>query len=343
MKRVGFLIEQIADMENLRLAFYKAQSGKEAKNPVLAYRAKLESNLLDLREQLVAGDVRVGNYHLFKIYDPKERTICAADFSERVLHHALMNVCAPFFERQFICSTCANRVGKGVYYALNIAHKAMERYRFVAKLDVRKYFDSIHHDVLLKQLNRIFKDSRLLTIFEQIVHSYAVVEGRGLPIGNLTSQYFANFYLSGLDHYVKEKLQVAEYVRYMDDMLLFGNDKGVLKQQVYHVQLYANNLLKVELKPPLLQLTSHKTAFLGYSLKGAVIGLTNRSKRRFAAKYRMANKMLKEGTWDEKQYQEHILPLFAFVRHAYSKKYRKRILCKVESVEGISVRPGLTA
>ncbi len=343
MKRAGFLIEQIADMDNLRLAFYKAQRGKEAKNPVQAYRANLGSNLLDLREQLLTGNVRVGNYHLFKIYDPKERTVCAAGFSERVLHHALMNVCDPFFERQFIYSTCANRVGKGVYFALDIAHKAMMHYRFVAKLDVRKYFDSIHHAELLKQLNRIFKDERLLSVFEQIVRSYAVTEGRGLPIGNLTSQYFANFYLSGLDHYVKEKLQVAEYVRYMDDMLLFGDDKELLRQQVHNVQLYANIQLRIELKPPLLQLTSHKTAFLGYSLKGAVINLTNRSKRRFAAKYRMADKMLEDGTWNEKQYQEHILPLFAFVRHAYSKQYRNSIIHKVESVEGASGRPGLTA
>lgn len=343
MKRAGFLIEQIADMENLRLAFYKAQKGKADKRQVQAFRANLENNLLNLRKQLLVGNVRVGDYHLFKIYDPKERIVCAAEFSERVLHHALMNVCAPYFERQFIYSTCANREGKGAYFALDIAHKAMMHYRFVAKLDVRKYFDSIHHEVLILQLRRIFKDATLLSVFEQIVRSYAVTDNRGLPIGNLTSQYFANFFLSGLDHFAKEKLLVAEYVRYMDDILLFGDDKELLRLQVHHILLYANNRLLLEMKPPLLQLTSYKTAFLGYSLRGAKIGLTNRSKRRFVAKYQVARKMLNGGAWDEKQFQEHILPLFAFVRHAYSKQYRNRIIRMVEGVEGASTRPGLTA
>lgn len=331
MKRTGFLIEQVADIDNLRFAFYKAQRGKGETDEIFRYREKLDENLLKLREELLAGSVKVGDYHLFKIFDPKERVICAAAFRERVLHHALMNICAPYFEKHFIATTYANRKGKGVYKALEEAFSAINRYKYVAKLDVRKYFDNIGHTILMEQLCRLFKDSKLLQVLRDIVDSYHVQRGKGLPIGNLTSQYFANYYLSGIDHYAKERMHIPVYVRYMDDIMAFGEDGEVLKAQIKAIQDEADARLQLTMKPPLIQTTEKPTAFLGYRLSKYKVGLTQRSKRRFARKYVSATKAMEYAEWSEREVQAHILPLFAFARHAYTKQYRKEIIDRVAS------------
>lgn len=206
-------------MGNLELAFYKAQKGKVGRLEVAAYRKNLRPNLRKLQEQILAGEVEIGKYNYFTVYDPKKRQICAAPFAQRVLHHALMNVCHPHFEEKQIADSYASRVGKGTYAALERAKAFNRRYSWFLKLDVRKYFDSLDHSMIRIQLRRLFKDRLLLHIFDQITDSYCVEEGRGVPIGNLTSQYFANHYLSPADHFAKEKLKIKAYARYMDDMV----------------------------------------------------------------------------------------------------------------------------
>lgn len=331
MKRVGYLIEQIADMDNLRLAFFKAQRGKGIKKEVDDYRKKLDTNLLQLRKELLDGKVNVGCYHLFKIYDPKERMVCAATFRERVLHHALMNVCAPVFERHFVETTYANRTNKGTYKALDTAFKAINKYPYVAKLDVRKYFDHIDHAILMTLINKLFKDRRLLNILRQIIQSYCVEQGKGIPIGNLTSQYFANYYLSPIDHYAKEELKIPIIVRYMDDILMFDNEYESLKEKVVAFQQVVETRLLLALKPPILQKTEIPISFLGYQISKHKIGLTLRSKKRFKKKYKAIVKAKGNDNYSEQEIQAHLLPLFAFVQHGYTKQYRKRILKEVTS------------
>lgn len=330
MKRAGYIMEQVADMDNLMLAFYKAQRGKVCKREVIDYRANLQDNLSALRAELLSGKMQVGRYHTFTIYDPKQRQICAAAFGERVLHHALMQVCHEYFERHLIHHTYATRPGKGTYAALDEAHRCAVHYRYVAKLDVRKYFDSIDHDILKAKLARLFKDKMLLNALYRIIDTHETTPGRGLPIGNLTSQYFANYYLSGLDHYVKEQLRVAGYVRYMDDMLLFGDERAILIEQVREVEHYAAGKLILGVKPPLLVSTSQGVSFLGYRLQGLRIGLNSRSRNRFAHKMGVYARLMEEGRWSEVEYRDHIVPLLAFVQHGYTHRYRKRIIEKVE-------------
>ena len=172
MKRACHLMERICELDNLYFAYYKANKGKTFDAGAIDFRKNLSENITKLQHQLLSGNVSVGNYHYFTICDPKIRQICAADFSERVLHHALMNVCHPYFEKQLIFDTYATRINKGTYAALERARKAMKKYRYVVKMDVRKYFDSITHDVLMRKLKHIFKDKQLLDIFEQIINSY---------------------------------------------------------------------------------------------------------------------------------------------------------------------------
>ena len=330
MKRFGNLVGQIADFDNLALAFHKAQKGKKAQKEVVAYREKLHENLRILSEQIMTGNVDVGDYRHFTIIDPKKREICAAAFGERVLHHAVMNVCDPFFERNLIFDTYATRKDKGVYAALEKAHKAMPKYAYVAKLDVRKYFDSISHNILKSLLERLFKDRVLLTILGKIIDSYQTVPSKGLPIGNLTSQYFANFYLSGLDHYAKEVLRVPVYIRYMDDILLFAEKKDDVFEFTHGIVAYANCNLGLELKPPVIIKTSQSVSFLGYRLHGHSIALNGRSRKRFLRKMRLYGNLLRNDKWDERTYFEHITPLLSFVLWAYTKQYRRRVMQTTE-------------
>ncbi len=148
MKRAGGLMALVAEPENLRRAFLKAASGKRGKADCLAFQARLDENLGTLREELLAGKVRVGDYHLFTIFDPKERTICAASFGQRVLHHAVMAVCEPVLERAAVFDSYACRKGKGRLAAVERAGGYARRHEWFLKMDVRKYFDSIHHGTL---------------------------------------------------------------------------------------------------------------------------------------------------------------------------------------------------
>ncbi len=330
MKRVGDLIEKIADLDNLMLAFHKAAKGKRGRKEVIEYEKGLENNLFGLSQDLLSASVKVGNYEYFQIRDPKLRIICAASFPERVLHHALMNVCHAYFERQFIHTTYATRPEKGTYKALDRARKAFKHYPYVAKFDVRHYFDSIDHSILKVKLARIFKDKAVLKIFERIIDSYHAKElDKGLPIGNLTSQYFANYYLSGFDHWCKETLKAKEYIRYMDDFLVFASNRDEIADLARQIGEYISVNLNLELKPAVLETTERGVSFLGYRLKENNVLLNSRSKRRLNSKMVLYENLLSKQIWNEQQYREHITPLLSFSMYAHSKGLRRRIISTV--------------
>lgn len=325
-KRASNLLQLIADPDNLRLAFWKARKGKSYSKEVEAYRKDLETNLSILRGQILRGDVEVGQYRYFKVYDPKERQICASAFSEQVLHHALLNICHEHFERLQIADSYASRKDKGTYAAIAKAKGHTRRYAFYLKLDVRKFFESIEHTVLKQQLKGLFKDPYLLTIFDAIIDSYTAHPNRGVPIGNLTSQYFANHYLCGLDHFIKEDLGIKAYVRYMDDMILWHDDKDILKQAHQAIKQYVQTELLSELKPEQLNRTSLGLPFLGYKIFPHSMKLTQRSKQRFIRKMRYLDENHHSGIWSESVCQRRVLPLLAFVEHADTKGFRKALL-----------------
>ena len=195
----------------------------------LLFRMKVDCNLEEIRRGLENETARIGAYSYFTIKDPKERIICAASFPERIIHHAVMNICEPYFERFQIFHSYACRKGKGQHAALLSAFHYAKSSPFFLKMDVRKYFDSIDHEILFNRLTRLFKDHRLLDLLSRIIDSYHTAPGKGVPIGNLTSQYFANHYLASFDHYVKETLGVKRYIRYMDDMLFFSSSPSDLR------------------------------------------------------------------------------------------------------------------
>ncbi len=288
---------------------------------MIAYTRHLDRNIAELQQQIGAGSVEVGNYRRFMIRDPKERVICAAPFAQRVLHHALMNVCGDLMDRRQIYDSYACRVGKGSYAALERAVTFHRRYEWCVKMDVRKYFDSIDHVVLKKQLYRLFKEPALLKCFYDIIDSYEVMPERGLPIGNLTSQFCANHYLCGLDHYVLEELSPGAYVRYMDDMVMYGNDRSLLRRQALAVERYLREELHLTLKVLDIRPTRLNTQFLGYRLSKGAMLLSRRSMKRYKSKLKLYHAFYNEGVWDETDLQRHLMPLVSFVVRAESLRF----------------------
>jgi len=316
MKRAGYLMRNIADTANLYLAFVKARKTKQAQSTVLDYEKCLDANVCQLKNQLLTNSVVVGNYHYFTISDPKVRQICAAPFGERVLHHALMNVCHPFFDKHLISDTYATRKNKGTYSALDRARQYAHAYSYYVKMDIRKYFDNIDHGILKQQLSGLFKDQALLAVFDMIINSYHVGETKGVPIGNLTSQYFANHYLSAADHFAKENLKIPAYIRYMDDMLFFGNNKSELLLKTKLFVGFVEQTLQLGFKPIVYASTTEGVVFLGYKIYPHHVKLNLRSKTRFKTKMIEYDNNLQLGKWNPYQYQQHVMPLLAFAQYA---------------------------
>ena len=330
MKRAGNLMKRIAEMGNLRQAFLKARKGKEWKAEVLELRSDLDSKLSEMRRRLIDETLLVGDYHYFTIHDPKERRICAASFLERVLHHAIMNVCEPEFERVAIHDSYACRRGKGLHKAVGCAINFVRNHAFFLKMDIGKYFDSIDHDVLLEMLTRRFKDRALMRLFQRIIHSYQTAPGKGLPIGNLTSQHFANFYLGAMDRHVKESLHCRGYLRYMDDFIVFGDRTDYLKGMLAGVKEYLHDTLKLRLKEmPFINRTRHGLEFLGLRLLPDAACLTRSAKRRFLAKWRRNEAERASGGISELDAQRRATSLFSYVEHARTLGLRLSALSEI--------------
>jgi hypothetical protein len=327
MKRVGHLLERIAEPENLRLAFWKAARGKRAKVEVRQFQAGLADELRRMRDGLLAGDYPIGCFHRFIVHDPKERVIHAAAFPERVLHHAIMNVCEPVFERAAIYDSYACRKGKGQWAALARAGRFAHGAAFFLKLDIRKYFDSVAHERLLILLDKRFKDERLLAWFSRLIRCYETLPGCGLPIGSLTSQHLANFYLTPLDQFVKEILRRRGYVRYMDDFVIWGACGGELEQIKVAVEEFLAAELRLALKPwPYINRTSQGMDFLGCRVYPGYSTLNRRSRRRFRAKLARYEERFEVGEWDEANLQRHVMALLGFAAQARSWSFRHRVL-----------------
>ncbi|MBT3193722.1 MAG: reverse transcriptase [Verrucomicrobia bacterium] len=329
MKRAGNLYDRIADPENLRLAFLKAIRGKRGKADVLKYGASLDANLRLLRDQLLSHAVDVGHYHFFTVQDPKERVICAASFPERVLHHAIMNVCEPVLERYAIHDSYACRTGKGMHAAVLRAQAFTRQYPWYLKLDIRQYFASIDHATVMAMLERRIKDKAVLALCRQILATYETAPGRGLPIGNLLSQHLANFYLGHLDHWVKETLRVHGYVRYMDDFVLWADDKATLKAHLAAVRAFVASELKLDLKDNVqLNRCTRGLPFLGYRVFSNRLVLGPRARRRFALKLRGYEQEWLTGTWSEADLARHMEALLSYVRFADTLELRKWIVAQ---------------
>lgn len=316
---------QILHFDNLRNAFLKAARGKTEKETVKDFRHSLDERLEEIAKKLSDASFEFDHYHFFTIYDPKKRLICAAPFPARVVFHALMNVCEPVFERWQIYDSYACRKGKGTYKAIERAKFYAGKYQWFVKLDVKKFFDSINHDVLKQSLSRLFKEPLLLRILADIVDSHGSSSGQGLPMGNLTSQFFANHYMAMADHYAKEHLKVCAMVRYMDDVLFFHNDKEELKMLATEFETFLSEALRLQLHPSVLNRTAMGIPYLGYVIYKNRIRLNQRSRKRFKRKVAELDEAWQTGRMDEHECVERMQAAIAFIHKADARNFCKKL------------------
>ncbi|MBW4465473.1 MAG: RNA-directed DNA polymerase [Pegethrix bostrychoides GSE-TBD4-15B] len=281
MKRHGYLWPQIMTFENLLIAARKAQKGKRFRENVLEFNYSLEAQLFQLQQQLQTKTYQPGAYRTFEVKEPKPRLISAAPYRDRVVHHALCNVILPIFERSLIPDTYANRVGFGTHRALRRFTQFARANRYVLQCDIRKYFPSIDHAILKALIRRKIKCPDTLWLIDTIIdhsnpqepvlHAFpgddllTATRRQGLPIGNLTSQFFANIYLNGFDHFVIDQLQAKQYLRYVDDFALFSDHQSLLAEARIAIEDYLVGL-RLKIHPIKSQLfeTRIGASFVGF-------------------------------------------------------------------------------
>ena len=338
MRRLGNIFERVIDRENLALAFCKVCKGKRFRKDIKSFSSSLEENLNLLHSELENGCFRFGEYNLFKIYDPKERVIAAAPVRDRIVHHALIQIIGEKIEKSLVDKSYACRKGKGQWVAVNEAKRLAEKFKWCLKLDIKSFFDEINHEILYRTLSRKIKDKKVLLLIKQLIDGYNTEEGKGLPIGNLTSQYFANLYLDKFDRWFSQIEYEGKYfslpiVRYMDDILVFG-DHDILKKVYREVPVFLDRELKLSINNKGgLHRTKRGVDFLGTRVFPNRIMLAKRSKKRFAKKVKLLDELFELNEISERRYQTQMTQLFAFVKKCNSFDFRKKIILDEEARE----------
>lgn len=316
MKRQGGQAELLFSFENLYLAFKKAfRATKTAESFYFAYH--VENEIFSLQSDLSTGAYLPGNYRYFSIYDPKERIISVAPFRDRVVHHALINILEPLYERCFIHDSYATRKNKGTHLASRRAQKFCRQNTWYLKMDIQKYFDSIKHKHLMAILSRKIKDPLFLNLCHRIIAKGG--DGiKGLPIGNLSSQFFANVYLNPFDYWIKESLRIKNYLRYMDDFILFHNDKNYLRELSKKISNYLAEQLNLNIKFACINRTSQGLPFLGLRIFPALVRIRKENLKRTQRRVKMRRKEYEKGLLSEEPYGQSLGSLYALT--AYWKK-----------------------
>lgn len=304
MKRLKISLEDVAAYDNLLNAAVKAARAKRNRRAVQQFFSDLDARLLHLREDILAQQVPYGRYREFRIFDPKPRQIRAACFEDRVLHHAVMNPAAPVLDKAIVPTSFACRKGRGSHRAVRYAQQQMRKYPVVVKTDIEQYFSSIDHNTLMALIRRKFKGRRFLGLIEKIVSENG--PGKGLPIGALTSQWFANFYLDGLDRFILGHKKVMAHTRYMDDTLFWCSSRQEARECMDQVREFVKDRLRLGVKEQVTQINpSHQgITFCGYRVFPGRIGLTRRKKKRYRMMKEKWETLFKAGLIDEYRLQQ---------------------------------------
>lgn len=326
MRRAKGLCERVCHRDNLLVAVRRALRGKRGKPDARAYVADLERNLNALAAELRGGLLTVGRSTQFAIHDPKERLITAPFFAERVLHHAIMNVCEPEFERRLIHHTYACRRGKGQFAGLAAARRFASGHGWFLQMDVRKFFESIPKDNLLDRLERVFAEREVLSWFRQIVLAHEPGSLRGLPIGSLISQHCANLYLDGVDRVVTQGQRSGAYVRYMDDFVAWSGDRERLRsiRDAVEEQLRADGMA-FKTKPSWNR-TERGMNFLGHRVLPGRVEVSRISRIRYTRKVRGIGKALASGVLTESEAQAKLTACTAFASYFGGADWRRHAI-----------------
>ena len=336
MKRAGNLFYPTVALSNLWLAAHKAWRGKKDKPRIAAFYFNVEEELLRLQQELITKNYTPQPFRTFMVFEPKRREIAAADFRDRVVHHAICNILEPHFENTLIHDTYACRVGKGTHVAVARAQHFSRRFPYFLKCDIRKYFASMDHNILKHLLARHIKDRRMLALLEVIIDHAPPnsTSGKGVPIGNLTSQHFANLYLGELDHFLKDHLGVRGYVRYMDDFLIFDWSKKRLHILHTKIQAFLLDRLALTLKEraTVLAPVSEGVPFLGFRIFPRMIRLQQGGATRFRRKYRQSVRAWQQGKIDDALLVTSVASMIGHVAHADTWRLRKSLFSDAMSL-----------
>ena len=358
-RKHGNLFDGIASFPALLTAALLAAKGKRAKPGVAAFLANLEKEVLRLERQLKDGSYRPGRYKKIEVFDPKHRIVSAAPFRDRVVHHAFCSVCEPIFERGFIHDSYANRRGKGTHRAVARYEKFRDRSKHVLRCDIYRYFPAIDHTILKADLRRRIACERTLVLADLIIDGSNAQEPvcllfpgddlftpierrRGLPIGNLTSQFFANLYLDGLDHFCKEVLQAKGYLRYVDDFALFHDERGQLLEWRERIaEFLIGRRLRLHPHKTVILPASEPAPFLGFVLlPGGYRRLPEENIRRFRNRLRGMKDRYRNGAISKDEVRQRVRSWIAHAKHANTWRLRQSIFRAVRSRGAWNPLPG---
>ncbi len=344
------LYPQICDFDHLLATYRQARKNKKQTPEMYAFHFNLEENLWDLQRELLEGSYQPAPYRNFYIYDPKQRKISAAPFRDRVVHHALCAVIEPLFERKFIEDSYANRKGKGTHKALDRAQAWVRRYAYAFKTDILKFFPSVDHLIMLDTLRQTIACPPTLALCQTILASGAGVltdeypiqwfpgddlfgpldRPRGLPIGNLTSQFWANVLLNRLDHFIKEELRCRGYLRYVDDLVIFGDSKAELWQIRAEISHYLQQL-RLSLHPRKTHVlpTEQGIPLLGFRLFPTHRRLLGGSLHRARRRLRHQRRALARGDLSPQKFRQSLASWIGHVKHGDTWQLRELLLSEV--------------
>lgn len=344
MRTYDNLYPQIYDFGNLYEAYLKARRGHRYDPDVLVFSSNRESELIQLQNELIWKTYQTGQYRRFYVHDPKTRLVAALPFRDRVLHHALCNVIEPLFERKYIYDSYACRIGKGTHAGADrvteFLKKAARKWPkpYCLKADISKYFPSVRHSTLLGIIKRTIACEDTLWLIQEILSSWADTaepDPRGLPIGNLTSQLFANVYLDQLDHFIKEELQVPYYVRYMDDFVIISGDKKELWRLKQEIEDFLDARLSLKLNDKTgIFPVSHGVDFLGYRIWKDHRLLRKRSTKRIKRALKHFQKLYSQGKIDFEKINTTVQSWLGHAKHANSFNFRKKLFDTFSFIRG---------
>lgn len=263
MKTFRHLWDDFISDENLALAVKNAVRSKKKRPATRRFLRDADAKMKKLRQDLIDGKFKTSQYFIFKVFEPKERLIYMLPlWPDHIVHHALMNILAPIWQKLFIHDSFACIPGRGIHAASQRCAQMVRRRKYVLQCDISKFYPSINHDVMMNIIRRRIADKRILDILEDIVRS---VDGdSGLPIGNLTSQWMGNLYMNDVDMFVKHTLRAREYIRYCDDFCLFSDDRQELIRWRRQLRKFVGENLRMRFSKDFIKPTAHGVSFIGY-------------------------------------------------------------------------------
>ena len=324
----------VISIDNLLSAWQEFRRGKRKKADVLEFELTLEDNLFQLHCELVSKSWKPDPYVAFRINDPKPRIIHKASVRDRVLFQAVYRKLYKVFDPTFIFDSYSSRVGGGTHKAVRrleeFSRKITSNYRkvgFALKCDIRKFFDSIDHGVLKNLIRRQITDERLLDLIDIIINSFETEHGKGLPLGNVTSQLFTNIYLNELDHFIKHKLKIKYYIRYCDDFVMLSADKQYLDDILRYIVRYVREYLHLDLhdRKVIFRKIMSGVDFLGCVALPHYKVLRTKTKKRILRKIFSLQSDLKKGIIKKEFFEQSLQSYFGILSHCNSGKVGEKI------------------